>query len=794
MISIVKYIYLLKLYELEGIIFNLDPFLIFVYNLPHMYKKPLNFRQRVIDYYLSGGHTLHQTAARFGIHYQTVFKWVNQYKKDGAIGVYDNFKPVWNRATSELENKIVAIKERWPMVTIKIIREILVREGFGPSSKCIASVLRRYGYAGFKKSRLSSEFIDHLPWSQEARTKYQTALVFFKQGRVDESVAIINSIPSLPRNDLLAELPEQDLNIRRRIEKASLTFGKLPLPEYLRYVKRLYRECIERGLNYSACRIGIIETMVLAWSGRIRQQLKKIKELKKLIQLLPATFEPPRRRTGLIFELYFPLLIGEGMACAHLLRVRRGFKILNECQRLLTAQKVLSPYLMIDLGTLCSNLEDYARAEYWFRKAYNKVDRKRRQRLKTYLAYHIGFARCDLRRGRRLLRASQALDWVRNLWRLRFQSLFALIEGNPLKAISFSMEALALSKKEELHRDLFNTYFTIASAQSSLGNQQSARQLLSRIIPLLIKNQLVRQLTISRMLLERDFTPSRDILLLPTIRVIHRLREGRFLEAFRLAQRKGNLSYFYRCLFFYPEAVLNQINRGRLHHLPRAILRLPVFNEKVSTYNIRCLGPVEIFKNQQPLKVKLTPRESGLLIHLALVAPEPHQKMCLEDLYKNFWSESKNPSRNFSHLLVRVKKLMQIPKHLLEVRFINGARFLVNRGIYFTVDLNEFEQNLTRARALVEMGEWSSAIEEYRRAFRYLRGEPLKRNFDAWSLSLREKIIMRTETELQDFVRHCRMNGDIENLIKVTRIIQKQGKWLDVKDTGIEEALSQIKI
>lgn len=141
------------------------------------------------------------------------------------------------------------------------------------------------------------------------------------------------------------------------------------------------------------------------------------------------------------------------------------------------------------------------------------------------------------------------------------------------------------------------------------------------------------------------------------------------------------------------------------------------------------------------------------MIHLATKVPEPNRTIRLNELYANFWHTSQNPSRNFSHRLVRIKKVLKIPSYYLDIGYSTANSMFVNRNLYFTTDYQEFEQTLAQAKALERAGEWAFARKEYLRAFKLFRGEPFKKMYDQWSKDMRHRILTRLETEAIHFAK-----------------------------------------
>ncbi|OGC42783.1 hypothetical protein A2Y85_07095 [candidate division WOR-3 bacterium RBG_13_43_14] len=742
-----------------------------VYNFPQMYNKGSSIRQEVVESYFNNNGSLRKTAREYGLHYQTVYKWVKLSRKKGIAGLLSTYQNPWNRIDRILEEHIVLIKEKYPGIILKMARQILAQDNIEISLKGIMSVWKRYGYAGYNKKNYCNEFIEYVNWSQEAKNSYRQAKNLFAAGNIKESAAILNTIPVLPKNSLITEIPDNMLSLRRRIEKASVLFGVMSLPDYLALVQALYRECVKQHLHHSALRIGLLEIATLAWSGKINEQLIRIAELKKFFHLYPGM--RPERRTGLLFEPYFTLLIGEAMAYAHNLEIRKGNKIANQCARLLKTHDNISPGFMTDLGILYSNLEEYAKAEFWFNRASQELNEDKRKNVNLYRAYQIGFAKCDLVKGYALLRKSTAIDWVHNLWRMRLRSLFALVQGNPSKSISLATECLTLSKKSELRRDIFNTFLTIACAYSSLGEKKKARLMLGRLLPHLTKTKLIKQISLTKLLLRDNLEISKEMRSIPSIRLLQLIKEHKYLKSLHYARKRGILGYFYRFVLFFPGIVHTAIEHGESLSIPKSILRLPVFNSSLVVCDVKFLGNTIFHRNRKYVKLEFSPKETAFLIHLALKSGEPAKRIGLHEVYDNFWPGRVNPARNLSHMLVRIKKGLKIPPHLIEISRRGGESVLINRGLHLITDYNEFEQTLAAALAFERAGEWKFARKEHRRAFRLFRGEPFRKMYDPWSEQMRLVILSKLETGALHFVESCRGYKDRRDAEKILKRISE---------------------
>jgi transposase/tetratricopeptide (TPR) repeat protein len=765
-----------------------------------MYNKQQKIPLSIVHYYLNNGTSLRRTAQMYDIHYQTLFKWVKLYKNNKKERLLSTYKRPWNRTPEKLEKKMVLLKENNPCLTVRKAKEILEKDGINISIKGIWGIWKRYGYAGFDIKNMGTDFTTYCPWSREARESFEQAKGIYNPGNIKKSAELLNSIPSLPANDLLSQIPDSYLCLRRRVEKISFLNEKIPLHSYLKKVRGLYEECKKRGLYYSALRLGISESVALTWQLEPMGLLKRNEELKNMLNRTENHFclcssSPWARQTGSRksnpFALRFPLLIQECMAYAALSRIRKATEIARYCRRLLRRRKHISPYHMLEFGTLNTYFDDFREAEYWYLRFLESANREESKAIQNHLADIYSY-KGEYKKAIKKLK-DIGKSWAYCIREVYYESMYQLSKGKPQKAISLSAKLLSLAKKEEVNWAIIRAYFIIASSYSSLGERAKAENVLKRALPFVHK-KLKRAETAFKIFLsgktkdEHSIKLNKD--LLPTVRLALLLKNGDYVKAFRCAMKKGILSYLHRDIFFFPEAVTGLLEKGKPTGLPKSMLRLPVFNKKVPVYNIKFLGKLFVHKNQKYIKVnpvrkklqvvlsdsfkskpgaslvsgvrrkfsngvKLQPKDTAFLIQLALKAGEPGNEISLEDLYKNFWKNSKNPARNLSHLLVRVKNTINLPSHLLEVSYKRDNPILINKGIHFITDYDEFQQSLAQAKALERAGEWDFAKREYLRAFRLFHGEPFRKMYDNWSEHMRRVVLNKLETEAIRFAKSC---------------------------------------
>jgi tetratricopeptide (TPR) repeat protein len=728
-----------------------------------------SLRLEVAQYYLNNRTSFRLTALKYGIAYCTVFKWVKLYKEQGEERFLSTYKRPWNRADSDLEKKIVLMKEHEPNLTVRKAKDRLEKQNIRISIKGIWGIWKRYGYAGFSREDMSGHFTDCV-WTKEAQQKYELAKRMFNHGSVDRAAEILNSIPALPENELLPQIPDSQLNIRRQIEKMELLFGKMPVRSYLERLRILSEKCKRQNLYYSALIVGLVETVALSWSEGPVKMLKKVAELKNILKKNEDCY------SYLLFTPRFTLLLGEGIAYARLLKIEEASDIARRCCRLLKRRKHVVPRFMRHLGQLYVHLRNYREAEYWYSKSIEKLSGDNKKRTISLLA-DIFVKKGEYKKAVDIWKDLHMDHWGNQAQRLRIQSIWSLIRGMPDKAISLAVEALALLKKEELKIDMFAYYLIIASAYCSLGEKTRARRTLEKILPFSVKNRLEEVKTIIEIILSQTLHDKDSMSLyeqyLPTIKLALMLGKGQYTRALKYAEKRGIIGFLHQYIFFFPEAVTPLLEKGKSTNLPGTMLKLPVFRKEIPVYAVKFLGNLVIYKNQQYLRVNLTPKDTAFLIYLCHKAMEPNKSLDLDEVYAYFWPKSKNPSRNLSHLLVRIKKALKMPSHLLEISHWGGEAVLINRGIHFITDYGEFKQILAQAKALERAGDWAFAKKEYLQALKLFRGEPFKKIYDNWSDDKRLEIIFSYETEILSFVKKLIKRGKEEQAKKLLKSAKK---------------------
>lgn len=756
---------------------------------------PVEKRIIIVKTYLNGGQSIRAVAKELGIHYITLWRWVEQYRVDGEEGIKRKgyYRRPWNRSSKEIEEKVVFLKENNPSCTVRAAKEILEKDGIKMSIKGIWSIWKRYGLAGFIKEKLSSDdFRKYISIPPETEEGVRRAREFVEKGNLKEASKILNQLSSCCRSDILEKIPNRFLNSKRKFEKLSCLFGKIPYSLYRKKARKLRETFVKKGYLYSAIRTGLSEATALEWLGKPVEQLGLIQELKKSLTV-------NKRRVN--FPFIFTLNILEGIAYAILLEPRKAILSLRKCQRF--KRNFYNASVPYDIAVLYSFLGYYREMGDLIEMALPMADVDEKEILMSTLSY-VKSNEGDYKSSIRILKNIRSGDDTITLL-IKAQCYIGM--GRIEQARELAERGLLKARKMGIKDFVSTASLILSEVNSAIREKRKARLLLSRYIDLLKKSNLNRVVVLREVILNRSAIPEgaeknrtiRLALLLRNAAYSNKISDYR--KAYQFANRYNLLGFFHRLVLLIPDPVLMMLEKGKDTGLPRALLNLPVFRKEIPVYSVKFLGHLVVYKNQKYLRdhpvrkktqaassnkfsfersislasrvrrkssngVKLSTKETSFLIYLAL---SKNKSISLDRIYKNFWHDSKHSSRNLAHLLVRIRKALRLPSHYL---YVKENRLFFD--CYFTTDYGEYTEHLAQAKALLLAGEWAFARREYFRAFKLFRGKPFRKIYDDWSEDKRLEILFAYETEVLSFAKELRARGrryEAEKLLKKAKKI-----------------------
>jgi tetratricopeptide (TPR) repeat protein len=706
-------------------------------------------RKQALKNYFSGN-TLKQTAALFKVHRNTVCRWHKAYQQHGWDGLvnHDRYLKKLPRST---EDRIIALKESQPAITIRKALRLLRDEGIQVSIKSIWKTWRRYGLGGFAKEQITRSYTQYLnSVMPPALTGELTRLV--DEGKYREAAAIINSLPVFTQDEMILKIPEELLSLRRRVDRLQIEFAKVPLKTYIRKAERLYDQLEKNRLFYSSLWVSVAECYAHMWAGA---PLHVLRLLKLMRERTKGLWDP---------RLRFIMIMLEGQAQASLLRIKKAMYCAEKMKQIVRSAK--DPhFFMGGLGGLYSLIGYFRESIKWTRKALTGAAPSYQQQLHINLAgfyttsgeYHLALE--SLKKGK-------LEDWGFHSRTSMIKACAYLDQGDFGRAIDEASETLERAEKEGVRRLLDPATLVQACCHQAADDKKAASRILREVLPLLKKYDLKLEYYQRRMIIGRARI-SKKLLHIPSLRLIYLLHRsmrncslGDYRAALKYARTRRLFGLFMRLVPFFPQPVKRLLEKGKNTGLPRSFLHMPVFQFNMPVYNIRCLGRLHITRRDKPLpRSDLRSKDAAFLIFLA---SNKARSKGLESLYRNFWPGRKEPARNLSHLLARLRRTLGIPAHLVKMK---GGH--LRWDVFFTTDLELFYELLSRAAAYARAGEWKFAKSEYRRAFRLCRGRPFENMYDDWSEDSRHAFLNRLESAVAGFAESCRNCGEMAEYERV---------------------------
>lgn len=652
------------------------------------------------------------------------------------------YKRPWNRFPLALEEKVVALKEKNPSLTVSNACQILEKNRVKISRKGVWNVWQRYGFVAFIKDKIGevTDCRKYQSISPEVKENVGQIKALLNNGKIEEAVNTLNLLPVCPEDSILTAVPKYNLSLRRQSDLLMLESGKISLKHYHKMATNLRAKLERKRMYYTSLRIGAEEGAALTY-------LEKPKELLKLTTQLRTRMQGLRDPW-----LRFTFSLLEGYGLASLLEIGAALKCVSEC-KIIIRNLPNAHFLMGELTSLYYKLGKYREAIFWAKKALGGVTGEYRKDLYSGLVGYLTVSG-DYHYIPKILKDEELEKWGYHTRLLLCNALFCLNQGDFQKAASLAEEALLSSRKEGIGAFLFQAVFVLACCRAAVGEKRKAHILIRKYNPLIKKYHLEREYFLQQILMENSCLP-KGIIEMPPIRLAHlfcraktTMRARDYRKAWRYAQTQKLLGLFERLALFFSEPVVQLLKKGKNPKLPRTFLRMPVFQIDPPVYHLQFLGSLRISKQEKLISgLKLGPKHRAFLIHLSM---NRSRRILLDDLYHNFWPQSLKPSRNLSHLLVYIKKALGLPSHLLKIR---GDYLVCN--FYFTTDYGSFGETLAQAKALERAPEWNLARAEYLNAFKIFRGAPFRKMYDDWSETARQAILNKLEGEMLTFAQSC---------------------------------------
>lgn len=680
-----------------------------------------------------------------GIDYKTIWRWIKRYERDGEEGLKRKYN-IKNRILSNNEEIIADLKERDPCLTLQEAKEILRKKGIDISTKGIWNIWKKYGFVGFQKDKYSYYYHRYVYISPEVNYQLNKAKRLLKEKKIKSAAKILNSLPVCPEIEILKDIPDKYLNLKRRIDKLCNLFGKISFKEFKRKIRYLRKLAEKEGKIYTALRASVFELITLGMLNEPEERLKLIEKIKNYISKNGKILINDK---CILFYIYH----SAGIAHANLNQPEEALKYAEKCEKLI---RNLPPFFTVRLAGLYTFLENYRKAFLYLKRLEKKLTEE--EKIFTGF-YHLYIVVASIAGERELCKKIFNRLKRKKLHEdsavLTSMALTYVGKGDLIKAEYFARKGLQNAEVFGIKGYIYSTNMLLSAIYYSLGEKEKAKRILKFLLPLMKKYTLKIKISIIEYILNpeiiQDSKLNKKFYTIFSLNQFLRecsknITKRKVKKIFEFAKKANITGMLMRQILFFPEIINYALNKGIKPPLPKNFLNLPCFNRKIPVFNIKFLGPLKIYRNRKLIKKALTPLESSFLIFLSTSLKD---KIPIEEIINNYWKNCRNPKKAFYNLLSSLRKKLSIPLHLLYLK----ENHLYN-GIKFHSDWNEFEGHMVNARALMRIGEKKFAKKAFLKAFSLIRGNPFEKMYDRWSENLRDKILLTLREGIMEYKRN----------------------------------------
>lgn len=677
---------------------------------------PLETKLKIINSLLNGK-KFTELSFEVDIPERTIRRWFYEYKKKGILGFI-------RKSQDKIDKIVLSLKEEKPWLKLNEIQEILGKRGIFISKKKIWVILRKYELAGFdKKKRLSflaEDFID-----RDHKALFKFAERCYRKANVRDCALILNYFPSLPFNTLLPLIPDEYLNLRRRIDKLEIMFTSLPPKEVVQKADELIKECRRSKKFFQCIRLLLIRSLAYQWMSKSYGMLDSLRDIEKYSRgnPLPA------------FLNFFRKFL-EAHAYALLTEYKKSRKIIYELLKKYPFKR--KPYFYREISTVFSSLGDFKRAFTLLSKVENANEYVYKINKAAFYAIK-GEYDASLEIINRIKKEGKEMS----AFELSILSRCYFGKGNLLKSLDYARECLEKAKERERKNLVFISSLISASIYNLLNEEQEAFNILDSASFYLEKDKNYRDLSVINLLAKKKDSPTPHYAEHSNVKLIMLLKMAEekrsytlYRKAFEFAENKWIKGYFHLFISFFPNVVKISLQKNKDPFLPAIFFEFPLFKEKTNFIRINFLGKINIFKDNRRIGEELTPSELALLIYLAL---NSQNKIFVSQVMEDIWRGRKE-IKSLYQTLWKLRKKLNINKKYLCIR-----RGRIHTSLRFLTDYHIFMDIVSKAKSFYLMDEYEPAEKLFKNALKILRGEVFKKIYHPYLDFLRMGIIFKKE-------------------------------------------------
>jgi len=722
-----------------------------------MVRHTEEFRLQAVEKAVRQG--IRPTVRELKISRSTLKRWLRSYKK-GSLATFMKYYRHHRRFTSRLEEFVLFLKEKNPKFTLKQIQGIIRKEkGKFMTLKSVHCILERYGMTN--KSFLPLRG----PNTLEIQKGMKIARFMLEQNRIAKAARILNSLPAVSDFAILKRIPPQFLSLRRKAGQLDSLWDDLSTKEIYKRARKLRRSCEKKKLFFTAIFLTTIEMNALHFLGQPTSVLFLHRRYSKYLHRLPTPLKYRFLLQVMIAGLYAP------NKCLKEILRNFPYRLEQYCIKLPAGEHriywydAMSAYFQI-IGEIDKSLS-------WMEKLLHEIPQEsKRDYLPEYLSLLATKGTYS-----EILKFNESLKVVSPFLGLRISlakaNALLLGMGNPKAALEIALNAFSKAEKEYLLPTMAGFAFFIACTFGALKETKRAKRYLK--MSLYYSKNIMRYKTLFSLVLGSapPILRSDDAMIQLVNRYLiacRTLRKTHYYKTYKFAEKRGLIGFLHRIILLRPNAVINLLHKGRVTHLPKEFLDLPVFKEEQPIFMLSLLKEKEsIFYGNNKINISPRTKDFHLIVYLSL---NRKKNLDREKILNIFFQTNKNPSKILSKAFSRIRRILNLPKETL---FSRREGVLLN--IKAKIDLEEFEEMYKMGKVLEKVGKIASALQEYQQCFALYKKSPFEKMGYHYHFAEERRTNVRSMFEdiCHPLIKDAEAKGDIKKVNEIENKLKKEG-------------------
>lgn len=677
---------------------------------------------------IKSGSSIRDAAGIYGVSVRTVQSWLKWQREGG---------PVAAGRKADIAKEAFLLKERFPGCTVRRAVKFLTRRGYTLSDRTVWEIWRHFGLAGYRKDSATASYLTYIAHTTETERAQTEAERLLKDGDIAGAAIKVNEMPTCPNAETLLAIPDERLSLRRRLDKLYPLSDSVPLSQSFQKAKVLRRVMFARGLIYSGLRAGVLEQKNLLLMGWIKEGISLTTRIESLL--------PKRGDPALQFIFHYT----KAQLLCRSFDNSQARQSIAKCRIL--ARSLKQPFYAFFLCAFYGETGDNRRAIALLERLLPRFCGAYRRKALQDLALRLDMAGRSAEALKIFPRPSLPEEPLAYHY-TKIQCRNHLSRGHIKEAVDLAHRTIQNPGCLRSMPALFPVVNDLYCLYAGLGRASDQRGRLKRITTMCLKEGNFSAASMGKVLLESKQNMPEPASGHPQVRMANLLKRSNneqslkpYRQACRLADRFGLCGRFRMLCLAYPWPVRELLKLGRPTGLPRAMLRLPVFNDESIVVRLDILGKMRINKGGVFLRIEQAPKEMALLTHLALI---PGHRLPVDGILENFWQRSKSPMNSLAHALVRLRRTLGIPSHLLTV-----SEDEVRSDIHFITDYEEWLAAIKIYDSCQNAGRKDVARQEMLKALSLFRGEPFRGKYDNWSDERRNEMMLSFERRAMEFAK-----------------------------------------